>query len=169
MFESQLSKWNDLSRGQRRAVLALLIILDANMGLLKGWGLLNLVDSLVGGNIPNDMVWLLQVLESISGGFLAVKILFDDVPESWLRSIAIAVSPLFILFMVGVSLDNLFKGLNDDVRLTLDLVSIGTSTLTWSSTYLAIAVGLTLTYKVCLLYTSPSPRDQRGSRMPSSA
>ena len=25
------------------------------------------------------------------------------------------------------------------------------------------------TYKSCLLYTSPSPRDQRGSRMPSSA
>ena len=25
------------------------------------------------------------------------------------------------------------------------------------------------TYEVCLLYTSPSPRDQRGSRMPSSA
>ena len=24
-------------------------------------------------------------------------------------------------------------------------------------------------YKDCLLYTSPSPRDQRGSRMPSSA
>ena len=24
-------------------------------------------------------------------------------------------------------------------------------------------------YKSCLLYTSPSPRDQRGSRMPSSA
>ena len=27
----------------------------------------------------------------------------------------------------------------------------------------------TLMHKVCLLYTSPSPRDQRGSRMPSSA
>ena len=26
-----------------------------------------------------------------------------------------------------------------------------------------------LTSKTCLLYTSPSPRDQRGSRMPSSA
>ena len=26
-----------------------------------------------------------------------------------------------------------------------------------------------LLYNVCLLYTSPSPRDQRGSRMPSSA
>ena len=28
---------------------------------------------------------------------------------------------------------------------------------------------LTSTSNVCLLYTSPSPRDQRGSRMPSSA
>ena len=28
---------------------------------------------------------------------------------------------------------------------------------------------LTAYHKVCLLYTSPSPRDQRGSRMPSSA
>ena len=35
----------------------------------------------------------------------------------------------------------------------LILVSIGISTLLWT----------------CLLYTSPSPRDQRGSRMPSSA
>ena len=25
------------------------------------------------------------------------------------------------------------------------------------------------TFEICLLYTSPSPRDQRGSRMPSSA
>ena len=31
------------------------------------------------------------------------------------------------------------------------------------------SAGGTITYKGCLLYTSPSPRDQRGSRMPSSA
>ena len=148
MLDSQLSKWNALSQGQRRTTIALLIILESNLGLLYGWGLLNLIDSLVGGNVPNDMVWLLQVMESISGGFFLVKILFDDVSAGWRRSIAIALSPLFLLFMVGLSLDNLFKGLNDDVRLTFDLISIGTSTLTWSSTYLAIAVGLTLTYKV---------------------
>ena len=148
MLDSQLSKWNALTQGQRRTTIALLIILESNLGLLYGWGLLNLLDSLLGGNVPNDMVWLLQVLESISGGFFLVKILFDDVSAGWPRSIAIALSPLFLLFMVGMSLDNLFKGMNDDVRLTLDLVSIGTSTLTWSSTYLAIAVGLTLTYKV---------------------
>ncbi|MDG1554033.1 MAG: ABC transporter permease, partial [Candidatus Thalassarchaeaceae archaeon] len=32
--------------------------------------------------------------------------------------------------------------------ITLDLISISTGTLTWASTYLAIAIGLTLTYKV---------------------
>ena len=40
----------------------------------------------------------------------------------------------------------------------------------WTGIPVSIGVGLTKTLaKVCLLYTSPSPRDQRGSRMPSSA
>ena len=34
---------------------------------------------------------------------------------------------------------------------------------------LLLQIALKLNYKTCLLYTSPSPRDQRGSRMPSSA
>ena len=33
----------------------------------------------------------------------------------------------------------------------------------------AISLGVGSVNGVCLLYTSPSPRDQRGSRMPSSA
>ena len=33
----------------------------------------------------------------------------------------------------------------------------------------AAARALSVTRRTCLLYTSPSPRDQRGSRMPSSA
>ena len=32
-----------------------------------------------------------------------------------------------------------------------------------------VSLGLTPGVPTCLLYTSPSPRDQRGSRMPSSA
>ena len=31
------------------------------------------------------------------------------------------------------------------------------------------AAGVLMQSNICLLYTSPSPRDQRGSRMPSSA
>ena len=38
-----------------------------------------------------------------------------------------------------------------------------------SADYPAALVGLNATVTTCLLYTSPSPRDQRGSRMPSSA
>ena len=39
------------------------------------------------------------------------------------------------------------------------------------STWLAVAAGILVIAlpNLCLLYTSPSPRDQRGSRMPSSA
>ena len=36
-------------------------------------------------------------------------------------------------------------------------------------TYTLFMQNDTNTYGYCLLYTSPSPRDQRGSRMPSSA
>ena len=40
-----------------------------------------------------------------------------------------------------------------------------------SSPWLILAAGMSglLMVWICLLYTSPSPRDQRGSRMPSSA
>ena len=33
------------------------------------------------GGLPNDLVWILQVVQSISAGFIVVKILFDDIPE----------------------------------------------------------------------------------------
>ena len=38
----------------------------------------------------------------------------------------------------------------------------------WEAKILGISKN-TVEFKICLLYTSPSPRDQRGSRMPSSA
>ena len=43
---------------------------------------------------------------------------------------------------------------------TRDLVELCSEELDWKRI---------TTYSICLLYTSPSPRDQRGSRMPSSA
>jgi|TARA_B110000263_G_scaffold186444_1_gene164086 neutral amino acid transport system permease protein len=123
-------------------------MVDAWGGLRYSFGSLNLLDKVLSGGIPNDMVWLLQIVLAISGGFMLIKILFDDVPESSARSIGIACSPLFLLFIVYLTLDILFKGMSDDAIITLDLISIGVGTLTWSTTYLAIAVGLTLTYKV---------------------
>jgi neutral amino acid transport system permease protein len=135
-------------RGQRRTAIALLILLDACFGLLWQWGLLNGLDTALGGRLPNDLVWLLQSLESLCAGFFFVKILFDDVPEGYARSIGIASSPLFLLLVVWLTLDMLLKGFDSGGVINLDLASIATGTLIWSSTYLAIAVGLTLTYKV---------------------
>ena len=48
------------------------------------------------------------------------------------------------------------------------LVEVSTEQLTHKQVQRARS-GRRLTLKICLLYTSPSPRDQRGSRMPSSA
>ena len=148
MMESARSAWNSLPRGQRRLIISLAIMVDAWVGLRYGFGSLNLLDKVLSGGIPNDMVWLLQIVIAISGGFMLIKILFDDVPEHPIRSIGIACSPLFLLFIVYLTLDILFKGMSDDAIITLDLISISVGTLTWSTTYLAIAVGLTLTYKV---------------------
>ena len=39
----------------------------------------------------------------------------------------------------------------------------------WKKAYVRLAAGQDIDFTLCLLYTSPSPRDQRGSRMPSSA
>ena len=45
----------------------------------------------------------------------------------------------------------------------------GVSMLSLSAPVLAVGVLMSALCGCCLLYTSPSPRDQRGSRMPSSA
>ena len=57
----------------------------------------------------------------------------------------------------------------------MDLVNLAHGSLYMAGAYFAASfTGLTGSYWLglllaCLLYTSPSPRDQRGSRMPSSA
>ena len=48
-----------------------------------------------------------------------------------------------------------------------DVMLVERDELTSGSTW--HAAGLLPLFNICLLYTSPSPRDQRGSRMPSSA
>jgi len=149
MLQQTIANFSALPRGHRRAIIATLLFIDAAvLGLLYGQGILNQLDKLVGGGLPDDLVWLLQLVEAISAGFAFVKILFDDVQPSITRNVAILLSPLFLILTVFISLDFLLQGLETSARVTLDLVSIGTNTLTWSSTYLAIAIGLTLTYKV---------------------
>ena len=149
MLHEARNRFSQFPRGTRRLIVAALLFIDANfLGTLNSIGSLNIIDKLFGGGLPNDLVWLLQLVESIAAGFLVVKILFDDAPSGVPRTIAILLSPFFMVAVTFFSLDILLQGLGEGASFTLDLVSISTGTLTWSSTYLAIAIGLTLTYKV---------------------
>ncbi|MEC7743847.1 MAG: ABC transporter permease [Candidatus Thermoplasmatota archaeon] len=149
MLHEARKQFSDLPRGTQRLIIAAALFIDANyLGTLNGLGSLNILDKVLGGGLPNDMVWLLQLVESIAAGFVVVKVLFDDVPSGIPRTAAILLSPFFMVAITFFSLDILLQGLGEDASFTLDLVSISTGTLTWSSTYLAIAIGLTLTYKV---------------------
>ena len=149
MLHEARYKYSNLSRGTRRILIATILFVDANLlGTSSGIGILNIVDTILGDGIPNDMVWLLQVVESLTAGFIIVKVFFDDVPPSNFRTLALLTSPLFMIMFTFLTLDILLKGLGEGASFTLDIVSVATGTLTWSSTYLAIAIGLTLTYKV---------------------
>ena len=64
-------------------------------------------------------------------------------------------------------------GTAGDVTANLLVPEAATATLYFKSRDTGVLAGLqpaAMTFAmICLLYTSPSPRDQRGSRMPSSA
>ena len=144
---NQLS--NSFSPTQKRAIIVSILFLDSLIfGLTYGKGLLNFVDMLLLDKLPTDLIWLMQIIESITAGFIVVKMFFDDIPKSNLRTALIFLSPIFLIMVVFVTLEALLQGLETRATITLDLISISTGTLTWASTYLAIAIGLTLTYKV---------------------
>ena len=78
-----------------------------------------------------------------------------EVKKSWALFIGIGV------MMIAHGLQMQIMG----IRSVLEDFSVFTTGIFMSGYY----VGYFLGSKTCLLYTSPSPRDQRGSRMPSSA
>ena len=57
----------------------------------------------------------------------------------------------------------------NDAQLNATGLTKGNMTLASHSEQADLIASLTTQNITCLLYTSPSPRDQRGSRMPSSA
>ncbi|RJU86741.1 MAG: hypothetical protein DWB89_03025, partial [Candidatus Poseidoniales archaeon] len=62
MLHEARERFSDLPRGTRRLIIATAMFLDANfLGTLNGYGSLNILDTLLGGGLPKDMVWILQV------------------------------------------------------------------------------------------------------------
>lgn len=141
-------RWSQLERWKRRLVVAAFFFIESTLGLLSQMGVLNIVDTLLFDSLPTDLVWLLQTFTLICVGFGLIKITFDDMRLGWTRSSIISTSPILLFFYILLILHILLTGLDTSASVLIDLASLGTNTLTWSSTYLSIAVGLTLTYSV---------------------
>ena len=123
MFQQIRENYYQLTSFKKRIIIISFLFFDSLiLGLTYGNGTINLIDILLFGNLPNDLIWLMQILESISAGFLFIKIFFDDLPKSNLRTILIMMSPLFLLVIVFVTLEALLQGLNTRATITLDLV-----------------------------------------------
>ena len=141
--------FSDQPRWARRTIVAVAILLDATiLGLLKGIGSLNLLDLLLGDSLPNEMIWLVQVVQSFVGGFALLRVIFDDMRSSKTRTTLLFLSPVLLFVLTMLTLEMLFAGQDKSASITFDIAALGTNTLIWSATYLSIAIGLTLTYKV---------------------
>ena len=74
MLHEAREKFSSLPRGIQRTIFAILLFIDSNLlGTSNRLGVLNLLDILVGGGLPDDLVWLLQIVESITAGFIPVS------------------------------------------------------------------------------------------------
>ena len=99
-------------------------------------------------------VWIGSTIGMVAADALAIAVgalLGKHLPE---RTIAIGASVLFFGFAAWL----LFEGLRDSSSVTV--------IATLSAVVAIVGIG---SYYICLLYTSPSPRDATLSRMPSSA
>ena len=100
---------------------------------------------------------------NIFGVIIGTGILVDVVGKSGLFHFL----SMWIVRLTGGRASALFLTLCFVTFVFVAVLTIVPAMLILSS--LVLVISRSLDYKPCLLYTSPSPRDQRGSRMPSSA
>ena len=118
--------------------------------------------------------WLVKLAQGLAVVFLLYKAIKTFIPNELVRKLATwIIIPLAVLGVFGYfdDLTGFLKG--------AELMKMGDTPITLM-TVVQLAIFGTIFFKLggilnnkgqtaCLLYTSPSPRDQRGSRMPSSA
>ena len=123
--------------------------------------------SLIGGNAFSGMILVLIILMLFLRPKVAIWVTIG-IAAAFMGAIAIAPYIGISLNMISLFAFLLVIGIVVD-----DAIVVG------ESAYFHVENGITgergaiaganMVVKPCLLYTSPSPRDQRGSRMPSSA
>ena len=120
--------------------LAFFVLFDAAYGLRYQSGILSLL-------IYGDPLWMFQFLEFILSSMYVLYWMLNNL-KGWTRTVAVFSSPIIILLIFAVCLEQLFVGQETTVSPTFRLTSVLFTGFYWAAAYLAIAVGLTLTYKV---------------------
>ena len=120
--------------------LAFFVLFDAAYGLRYQSGILSLL-------IYGDPLWMFQFFEFILSSMYVLYWMLNNL-KGWTRTVAIFSSPFIILLIFAFCLEQLFVGQETTVSPTFRLTSVLFTGFYWAAAYLAIAVGLTLTYKV---------------------
>ncbi len=119
---------------------AFLVFFDAFFGLRYQSGIFSLL-------IYGDPLWILQFFEYILSSMYILYWLLNNL-QGWPRNLAVFSSPILVLLIFASCLEQLFVGQGTTASITFNYASTLFSGLYWAAAYLAIAVGLTLTYKV---------------------
>lgn len=129
--------WDSIPVGLKFAFLA---FFDASLGLRYDSGIFSLL-------IHGDPLWILQFFEYVLSSMYILHWLLNNL-QGWYRAIAFVSSPILILLIFAFCLEQLFVGQESTASTTFNLASTLFSGFYWGAAYLAIAAGLTLTYKV---------------------
>ena len=136
-LQSIRDRWDSIPFGVRLAMLA---VFDASLGLRYQ---LSIFASLIYG----DPLWMINFFEFVLFSMYILYWLLNTL-QGWIRTAALFSSPIAILLIFAFCLDQLFIGQETTISPTFRLSSVVWSGFYWAAAYLAIAVGLTLTYKV---------------------
>ena len=119
---------------------AFLVLFDASLGLRYESGILSLL-------VYGDPLWILQFFEFVLSSMYILHWLLNNL-QGRVGTLAVISAPIAILLSFAFCLEQLFVGQEGTATTTFNLTSTFFSGLYWAAAYLAIAVGLTLTYKV---------------------
>ena len=121
--------------GQRKTLLALLLMFDSLIGLSYEAGLV-----VWSGLFSGDLVWMLQSLEMMSGGLLAIHLVLGSMRQRW-GWVAIVVSLMLLIVLILGTLELLLSGLGRSAMVNYNLSAIGLSGMYWTAAYLSVAAG----------------------------
>lgn len=127
---------------QRRLLASAFLFFDAYLGMSYGVGVISW-----SGLVAGELRWLVLAVEMMAGGLVLVHTFLGVTSHRW-KTFSLISTPVLVALLGLVVLEFVLSGLGRSATMNFNVASIGLSGLYWSATYLSIAIGLTLTYKV---------------------